>query len=108
MTCAGLNGGSAGPVLQESSLPRKVIHVDMDVFFASVEQRINPALRGRSVAVGGSLERGIVAAASYEARQLACVRYAVGNGDPEMTKLFCSPRERPTAISTDIALVTKN
>jgi len=53
----------------ESEIRKKIIHIDMDAFYASVEQMDNPELRGKPIAVGGGSERGVVAAASYEARK---------------------------------------
>ena len=87
---------------------RKIIHVDMDAFFASVEQLDNPNLRGKSIAVGGGGSRGVVAAASYEARKYG-VRSAMSGiiakrNCPDL--IFVKPRfDRYKEVSAQIKAI---
>lgn len=71
--------------MSETPTYRKIIHIDMDAFYASVEQMDNPDLRGKPVAVGGSENRGVVSAASYEARKFG-VRSAISG---VLAKRYC-------------------
>lgn len=84
---------------------RKIIHIDMDAFYASVEQMDNPDLRGKPIAVGGSENRGVVAAASYEARKFG-VRSAISGMQAKRNcpqLIFVRPRfDRYKEISNKI------
>jgi DNA polymerase IV len=90
---------------------RKIIHIDMDAFYASVEQRDDPALKGRPVAVGHPAKRGVVAAASYEAR-----RFGVRSAMPSTTAMrkcaelvFVAPRfDVYRAVSRQIHAIFKD
>lgn len=92
----------------EETRQRKIIHVDMDAFYASVEQLDNPNLRGKPLAVGGSSQRGVVAAASYEARKFG-VKSAMSSvlakrNCPDL--IFVKPRfERYREISNRIRAI---
>lgn len=91
--------------MDEPILNRKIIHIDMDAFYASVEQLDFPELKGKPLAVGGNETRGVVSAASYEARKFG-VRSAMSGVQakrlcPEL--IFVKPRfDRYTAISKQI------
>lgn len=94
--------------MSDMPLNRKIIHIDMDAFYASVEQLDNPDLLGKPIAVGGSENRGVVAAASYEARKFG-VRSALSGTlakryCPEI--IFVKPRfDRYKEISSKIHLI---
>jgi len=89
--------------MMSDDLPtRKIIHVDMDAFYASVEQMDNPDLIGKPVAVGGGGKRGVIGAASYEARKFGVRSAMVGNLAIKLCPdlIFVQPRfERYSEIS---------
>lgn len=90
------------------SPPRKIIHIDMDAFYASVEQRDNPDLRGQPIAVGGGGPRGVVATASYEARAFG-VRSAMPGARARRlcpSLIFVPPRfEAYRAVSAQVRAI---
>ena len=92
----------------DSNPLKKILHIDMDAFYASVEQLDNPELRGKPVAVGGGGERGVVAAASYEARKFG-VRSAMSGRQARINcpdLIFIKPRfSRYKEISQQIRAV---
>ncbi|MEM7549683.1 MAG: DNA polymerase IV [Bacteroidota bacterium] len=97
--------------MEQTSPVRKIIHIDMDAFYASVEQRDKPELKGKPIAVGGSRERGVVAAASYEAR-----KFGVKSAMPSVTAarlcpdlIFIKPRfDQYKAVSQKIRAIFRD
>ena len=94
--------------MQEQLTTRKIIHIDMDAFFASVEQLDHPAWKGKAIAVGGGGTRGVVAAASYEARKHG-VRSAMSGAIAKSLcphLIFAKPRfDRYKEISNQIRAI---
>jgi DNA polymerase-4 len=94
--------------MEHDNLVRKIIHIDMDAFYASVEQLDNPGLKGKAIAVGGASDRGVVAAASYEAREFG-VRSAMSGvvakrNCPDL--IFIKPRfDRYKEVSKQIRAI---
>ena len=80
--------------MSDENLNRKIIHIDMDAFYASVEQLDNPELRNKPIAVGGSSKRGVVSAASYEARKFGVKSAMSGPLAKSLCKdlIFVKPR----------------
>jgi DNA polymerase-4 len=101
---------TADDLLPEIDTSRKIIHIDMDAFFASVEQRDFPELRGKPVAVGGRGRRGVVGAASYEARKYG-VRSAMPSFKAEQLckdLIFVKPRfEAYSQVSAQVMDIFK-